>query len=171
MEKSKEQRYQDCFSELSKFYEKYNNKSNKLSYISKLTSISAILHKNLPHFHFVGFYLVTPLLDSSFKPLEEKALEIGPYQSPILATPRIGFGNGVCGTCWKEKKSIIENDVTVCKNYIACDGATLSEIVVPVWDKEKNEVIAVLDVDGQEKDLFDETDKKYLEEIVDWIHK
>lgn len=171
MEKTKESCYKDALSEFSKFYAKYNDKSNKLTYIAKITSICAILHKNLPTFHFVGFYLVTSLLDTNSTPLEEKVLEIGPYQSPILATPRIGFGNGVCGTCWKEQKTIIENDVTVCKNYIACDGATLSEIVVPVWNEKKTEVIAVLDVDGQEKGLFDETDKKYLEEFVELIYK
>jgi len=171
MEKTKESRYQDSLAELSKFYDKYNNKANKLTYISKLTSICAILHKNLPDFHFVGFYLVTNLLDSNSNLLEEKALEIGPYQSPILATPRIKFGIGVCGTCWKEKKTIIENDVTICKNYIACDGATLSEIVVPVWNVDKTEVIAVLDIDGQSKGLYDEIDQKYLEEIVSLIHK
>ena len=171
MEKTKESSYTDSIAELIKFYEKYNNKSNKLSYISKLTSISAILHKNFPDFHFVGFYLVINLLDASSKPLNEHTLEIGPYQSPLLATPRIMLGKGVCGTCWLDKKTIIENDVTICKNYIACDGATLSEIVVPVWNAEKKDVIAVLDIDGQKKGLFDEIDQKYLEEIVSFIHK
>lgn len=171
MEKTKESLYQNSLIELSKFYEKYNNKSNKLSYVSKLTSICAILHKNHLDFHFVGFYLVINLLDSSSKPTNEQVLEIGPYQSPILATPRILFGKGVCGTCWQEKKTIIENDVTICKNYIACDGATQAEIVVPVWNVENTEVIAVLDVDGQKKGLFDAIDQRYLEEIVSFIHK
>ena len=171
MEKTKENRYEDCLSELIKFYDKYNNKSNKLSYISKLTSLAAILHKQIPYFHFVGFYLVVNLLDENNKLLKDQALEIGPYQSPILATPRIFKGKGVCGSCWLDKKTIIENDVTVCKNYIACDGATLSEIVVPVWNEEKTEVVAILDVDGQSKNLFDEIDKQYLEQIVNLIHK
>ena len=89
---------------------------------------------------------------------------MGPYMSTILATPRINYGKGVCGTAWEERKTQIVDDVRQCKNYIACDNDTLSEIVVPVW--EDGEVVAVLDIDGKEKGLFDEVDRKYLEEIV-----
>lgn len=164
MEIHKKEKYSKTIESLQAFYSKYNKKTHKLNSISKYTSICSVLKQNFPDFHFVGFYLVVDLIDLNDKKTLEKALEIGPYQSTILATPRIGYGKGVCGTCWEQKKTIIENDVTICKNYIACDGETLSEIVVPVWEGE--EVVAVLDIDCNEKNKFDELDIKYLEEIV-----
>lgn len=167
--KTKLQKYEDSIALLKKVFQKHNT-TNKLSYISKLTLISSVLHQNFDYFHFVGFYLVTPLLDENSQPTSQEVLEIGPFQSPIVPTPRISFGKGVCGTCWQEKKTIIENDVSVCKNYIACDGSTQAEIVVPLWDGQKKKVLAVLDIDGQEKNLFDETDIKFLEEILEYVH-
>ena len=64
-----------------------------------------------------------------------------------------------------KKKTLIENDISLCKNYIACDDETQSEIVLPLFD-EKNNVLAVLDIDSIFKNTFDEIDKSKLEELI-----
>ena len=76
----------------------------------------------------------------------------------------IAYGRGVCGTAWKKEETIIVPDVEQFPGHIACSSESRSEIVVPVFDQEKK-VIAVLDIDSEHLATFDETDKKYLEEI------
>lgn len=91
-------------------------------------------------------------------------LEIGPYQSDILATAHILIGKGVCGTCWKKKETRLINRVKECKNYIACDNVTKAEICVPVFDKD-GEVKAVFDVDSLVEDCFCSVDQTNIELI------
>ena len=93
-------------------------------------------------------------------------MEIGPYQSDILATARIELGKGVCGTCWEKAETRIVNRVRECKNYIACDNVTKAEICLPVFAKGSNDVIAVFDVDCLQEDVFDEEDQNELEAIL-----
>ena len=100
-------------------------------------------------FFWVGFYRVI-----------ENELVLGPFQGPIACT-RISFGKGVCWTAWKEMKTIVVPDVEKFPGHIACSSQTKSEIVVPVFADGK--VIAVLDVDSDINDNFDELDVKYLE--------
>ncbi len=78
----------------------------------------------------------------------------------------IAYGRGVCGTAWKKAETIIVPDVEQFPGHIACSSQSRSEIVVPVFshDDEKK-VIAVLDIDSEHLSTFDETDRKYLEEI------
>jgi GAF domain-containing protein len=116
--------------------------------------ISAVLRVNLPYFLFVGFYRV----------VGKDMLIIGPYQGEMVVCGTIPFGKGVCGVCAVKKETIIVGDVTKFPGYIACDGETKSEIVVPVI--ERGELTAVFDVDGAGFADFDETDGHYLEEIV-----
>jgi GAF domain-containing protein len=125
-----------------------------------MASISSAIKKEFSEFSFVGFYIVVQ------KENNEKYLEIGPYVSDILATPRIGFGKGVCGTTWEKNLTIIVNNVKKCNNYIACSPDVKSEIVVPVFDKNSNEVLAVLDIDSTIIDRFSEIDKNKLERII-----
>ena len=89
---------------------------------------------------------------------------LGPFQGP-LACSRIRYGKGVCGTAWKEAKTIIVPDVDQFPGHIACSSASRSEIVVPLL--KGTNVIAVLDIDSSELDTFDETDKEWLEKIAD----
>lgn len=103
-------------------------------------------------FFWVGFYLV-----------KNEQLVLGPFQGPIACT-RINFGKGVCGTAWKEAKTQLVPDVDAFPGHIACSSASKSEIVVPVFNR--NEVAMVLDVDSDELADFDETDQKYLEELM-----
>jgi GAF domain-containing protein len=76
----------------------------------------------------------------------------------------ISFGKGVCGTAWKEQRTIIVPDVEQFPGHIACSSLSRSEIVVPVFSKN-GEIVAVLDIDSKELSTFDETDREYLEGI------
>jgi L-methionine (R)-S-oxide reductase len=146
--------YSKINEQLSKFFEKYD-KDPKLSLTAKMASLSSVVKSHFEDLKFVGFYVVHE---------ENNILEIGPYVSDILATPKIGFGKGVCGTCWEEKKTVIINNVAKCKNYIACDEATQSEIVLPVFKDDK--IIAVWDVDSIEVNRFDPVDESNLEKLI-----
>ncbi|MFN3213107.1 MAG: GAF domain-containing protein [Henriciella sp.] len=108
-----------------------------------------------PRFFWTGYYVVDPL-----KPEE---LVVGPYQG-TLGCLRIPFGKGVCGACADRKASIIVPDVHAFPGHIACDSRTNSEIVVPVFDASGS-LAAVLDVDSEQADAFDETDRLGLEAI------
>jgi len=84
-----------------------------------------------------------------------------------VACTRIGLGKGVCGSAWQQAETIIVPDVDAFPGHIACSSASRSEIVVPLF--HDNTVVAVLDVDSELLDQFDETDKLYLEQIVKLI--
>jgi GAF domain-containing protein len=81
-----------------------------------------------------------------------------------VACTRIQYGRGVCGTAWKEKKTIIVDDVSTFPGHIACSSQSKSEIVVPL--KKGNTIIGVLDVDSTQLNHFDTTDQYYLEQIT-----
>lgn len=118
---------------------------------ANLANIAASL-KEAFGFFWVGFYLV-----------KNDQLVLGPFQGPIACT-RINYGKGVCGTAWKEAKTQLVPDVDAFPGHIACSSASRSEIVVPVFNG--NEVAMVLDVDSDLLADFDETDQKYLEELM-----
>jgi len=108
-----------------------------------------------PRFFWTGFYVVDPL-----KPAE---LVVGPYQG-TLGCLRIPFGKGVCGACAQSKESLIVSDVHAFPGHIACDSRTNSEIVVPVFDAA-GQLAAVLDVDSEQPNAFNETDRLGLEAV------
>ncbi len=105
-----------------------------------------------PRFFWTGFYVVDPL-----KP---KELVVGPYQG-TLGCLRIPFGRGVCGHVAATGEAIIVPDVHEFPGHIACDSASNSEIVVPVFDGN-GRLAAVLDVDSTELDAFDAADRDGL---------
>jgi len=94
-------------------------------------------------------------------------LVLGPFQGPIACT-RIRFGKGVCGTAWKEQKSLLVPDVNTFAGHIACSSSSVAEIVLPIVDANKA-VVGVLDVDSEKYDTLDETDVHYLELICQLI--
>lgn len=104
---------------------------------------------------WVGFYLV-----------KQDELVLAPFQGPVACT-RIRKGRGVCGTAWQQATTLIVPDVEKFPGHIACSSLSRSEIVVPLIFN--GEVKAVLDADSVALNDFDETDKKFLEEIVSWI--
>jgi GAF domain-containing protein len=122
---------------------------------ANLANISAALKQTFGFF-WVGFYLV-----------RGNELVLGPFQGPIACT-RIQLGRGVCGTSWKEKKTILVPDVELFPGHIACSSESKSEIVVPVVDAEGN-VVIVLDVDSDKLNDFDSDDQNALEELCAWI--
>lgn len=120
--------------------------------IANLANICAALKQTF-NFFWVGFYLVN-----------NNELVLGPFQGSIACT-RIAFGKGVCGTSWKEQKTILVEDVDKFPGHIACSSLSRSEIVVPVFNKN-NVVTMVLDIDSDKPADFDETDQKYLEQLA-----
>ena len=119
--------------------------------IANLANVSAALKMTF-NFFWVGFYLV-----------KGEELVLGPFQGTIACT-RIRYGRGVCGTAWKNKQTIIVPDVNVFPGHIACDASSQSEIVIPLF--RDNEIVAVLDIDSEHLNHFDETDAQYLQQIV-----
>lgn len=119
--------------------------------IADMANISSMIQQTFG-FWWTGFYRVCG-----------DELVLGPFQGP-LACSRIRFGKGVCGTAWKEGRTVIVPDVDEFPGHIACSSASRSEIVVPVF--QEGEIKAVLDIDSTETDTFDETDKEWLEKIV-----
>jgi GAF domain-containing protein len=101
---------------------------------------------------WVGFYLV-----------KNGELVLGPFQGPVACT-RIARGKGVCGTAWTEARTIIVPDVDTFPGHIACTSLSRSEIVVPIFGDLG--VVAVLDLDSEALNQFDETDALYLEQII-----
>ena len=81
-----------------------------------------------------------------------------------MACTRIKFGQGVCGTAWKESNTIVVPNVDEFPGHIACSSASKSEIVVPI--KVNNEVVGVLDIDSEKLNTFDDTDRKWLEKVA-----
>lgn len=99
--------------------------------------------------------------------VKENELVLGPFQGPVACT-RIGLGKGVCGAAWQQAKTLVVPDVDAFPGHIACSSLSRSEIVVPVFKDDK--VVAVLDVDSELLDQFNETDAKHLEQIVKLIN-
>lgn len=124
--------------------------------IANLSNTVAALKQTFG-FLWIGFYMVK----TSEKNKSEE-LVLGPFQGPIACT-RISKGKGVCGTSWEKKETMVVPDVDAFPGHIACSSASRSEIVVPVSKNEK--VVAVLDVDSELLNDFNETDKIYLEKI------
>jgi len=125
--------------------------------ILKMSTINCILKTYLPYYYWVGFYLV-----------HERKLIVGPYQG-TLGCLHIDFSKGVCGKAAREEKTQLVEDVHALDQgtgHIACDPNSQSEIVVPVFDNDKN-LIAVFDVDSSLKNSFDAVDQHYLEAILE----
>lgn len=101
---------------------------------------------------WVGFYVV-----------KKDDLVLAPFQGPIACT-RIKKGRGVCGTSWQQSTTLIVPDVGQFPGHIACSSSSKSEIVIPLF--KNDEVFAVLDVDSEVLNHFDETDEKYLTDII-----
>ena len=121
--------------------------------IANMANVAAMIQETFG-FWWTGFYRVVG-----------KELVLGPYQGP-LACSRIAFGKGVCGTAWKNAKTIIVPDVDAFPGHIACSSASKSEIVVPVFNADGASIIAVLDIDSASYATFDEIDRIWLERIV-----
>ena len=121
--------------------------------IARMANMSALLAERM-RFFWTGFYRVAG-----------NQLVLGPFQGPA-ACQRIGFGKGVCGSAWKERRTLVVPDVEEFPGHIACSSLSKSEIVVPVIGPG-GEVIAVLDIDSDEYATFDSVDAAWLELLAE----
>ncbi|MBP5513793.1 MAG: GAF domain-containing protein [Bacteroidaceae bacterium] len=133
--------------------------------IARMANVAAMLHETF-HFWWTGFYRVVDTPNPSNNQAT-KQLVLGPFQGPLACT-RIRRGRGVCGTAWDKDTTQVVPDVNLFPGHIACSSASKSEIVVPVHDS-KGMVVAVLDIDSAELNTFDETDREWLEKIVNLL--
>ena len=145
---TKEEQYQSLLPQMKGLLE------GETDLIANLANVCAALKEQF-NWLWIGFYLV-----------KNSELVVGPFQGPVACT-RIKKGRGVCGTSWAERKTIIVDDVEKFPGHIACSSLSKSEIVIPAFKDE--EVVAVLDVDSTSLNNFDETDEKYLIEIIKLI--
>lgn len=121
--------------------------------IALMATINSILSHRFPHFFWTGFYRV-----------RGDRLAVGPYIGTVGCL-QIEFGRGVCGVAAERRETILVPDVQQFPGHIACDPNSKSEIVVPVFGRDRI-LIAVLDVDSDQLDAFDEDDREGLERIV-----
>jgi L-methionine (R)-S-oxide reductase len=148
LEGTKEEQYQSLIPQIKAIIE------GEPDLVANLANVSASLKQQF-NWLWAGFYIV-----------KNNELVLGPFQGPIACT-RIKKGRGVCGTAWEKTTTLIVPDVEKFPGHIACSSASKSEIVVPIF--KNNEVVAVLDVDSEELNQFDETDRRYLEQIAELI--
>ena len=141
---SKSEIYGRCFKEIIK-------KVKGLEIHERMDLICEVLKREIPYYFWAGFYF--PKGDF---------LELGPSRGPP-ACARIAT-TGVCGKAVKERKAIVVSDVNKFPGHISCDPRSKSEIALPVFDGKGN-IIAVLDVDGEELERFDEMDQKWLKKL------
>ncbi|MFX3618095.1 MAG: GAF domain-containing protein [Sporolactobacillus sp.] len=123
--------------------------------IANLANASALLNDNLERINWVGFYLV-----------ENDELVLGPFQGKP-ACVRIPFGKGVCGTAAEQKEIVRVSDVHEFPGHIACDAASRSEMVIPLFNGD--ELIGVLDIDSPYVDRFSEEDQQFLEAFAETL--
>ena len=145
---TKEEKYQSVIPQIKALIE------GEPDLVANLANIVAALMEQFGWL-WIGFYLV-----------KENQLVLAPFQGPVACT-RIRKGKGVCGTSWEKAQTIIVPDVEKFPGHIACSSKSRSEIVVPVI--RDNKVMGVLDVDSDKLAAFDESDKRFLEEIVNLI--
>ncbi|MCX4264540.1 MAG: GAF domain-containing protein [Muribaculaceae bacterium] len=142
---SKEERYKALLPQIKSLVD------NETDEIANMANISAMLSATFGFF-WTGFYRVVG-----------DELVLGPFQGPLACT-RIKKGRGVCGTAWQEERVLIVPDVDLFPGHIACSSLSRSEIVVPLI--KDSVVTAVLDIDSENLETFDETDARYLLEIA-----
>lgn len=156
---NKETHYEQVLSQVQSLCE------GETDLIAKMANVSALLHQEFG-FWWTGFYRVMPVATPSDLQPQTTELVLGPFQGP-LACVHIGYGRGVCGTAWKEERTIVVPDVEQFPGHIACSTESRSEIVVPLRDD--NRVVAVLDIDSRELASFDEVDAHWLELVAEYM--
>lgn len=121
-------------------------------WIANLANVSALLFNHLDNVNWAGFYL-----------MKDGELVLGPFQGKP-ACIRIEVGDGVCGSAVEDRETYVVEDVHQFEGHIACDAASDSEIVVPIFYEDK--IVGVLDIDSPQKANFDQIDKEYLEKMM-----
>ncbi|MCP4453406.1 MAG: GAF domain-containing protein [Planctomycetes bacterium] len=125
--------------------------------ISVMSTISCELYHAFEYVNWVGFY----------RRVNETTLKVGPYQGSHGCLT-IDIGRGVCGQCVRDGEIQIENDVSRIPHHIACSSDTKAEIVVPIMNRS-GRVMAVLDIDATEVNVFDDVDVAHLKKICGYV--
>ena len=141
----KEEKYELLVSQIRALIEGEND------VIAVMSNVAGAIHQTMG-FWWTGFYRV-----------KGEELVLGPFQGPV-ACMHIPYGKGVCGTAWQRAETVVVEDVEQFPGHIACSSESKSEIVVPVFGGD-GKVTAVLDIDSEKLATFDDTDRRYLEEI------
>lgn len=122
-----------------------------------LLEICHLLKGAVPHYHWVGFYLVDPH--------KEDELVLGPFVGAPTDHTRIRFGQGICGQAAERRETFVIQDVSQETNYLSCSADVKSEIVIPIFKKGK--VVGELDVDSHELAAFTAEDRAFLEKTCE----
>lgn len=117
----------------------------------KLQKVCQLLHDEIPHYNWVGFY---------FRNGDKEELKLGPYVGAATDHTIIPFGKGICGQVAVSNETFVVPDVSKEDNYLSCSIDTKSEIVVPIFKNEEN--IGQIDINSHELDPFTEEDVKLL---------
>lgn len=125
--------------------------------ISNLANVTALLYDSLEWINWVGFYI-----------MQDGKLILGPFQGKVACT-QIAVGKGVCGTAVSTGETQRVDDVHLFEGHIACDSASNSELVIPVY--KDGEIFGVLDIDSPIKGRFSEEDQAGLEALVKELEK
>ena len=146
----KQSRYRELLSQIEVFA---NADDNPISVLSNCAAVMKVVFQK--EYFWVGFYIV-----------DGDELILGPFQGTPACT-RIKFGRGVCGTAWKECRSLVVEDVEAFPGHIACSSLSRSEIVVPLFSD--GIVVGEIDIDSTELATFDNVDREYLEKAAEMI--
>lgn len=125
---------------------------NTKSFLVNASQFSAFIYENINDLNWAGFYF-----------LDQGQLILGPFQGKLACSP-IAIGKGVCGACIQRQESIIVADVHQFPGHIACDSASNSELVVPLFIEDK--CIGLFDLDSPIKNRFTEKEKSCLEQLL-----
>lgn len=121
-------------------------------WLANLANSSALLNETLKETVFAGYYL-----------FNGEELVLGPFQGRVSCT-RIKMGKGVCGESAQRRETLVVPNVKEHVNYISCDGAAMSEIVVPMV--QDDQLVGVLDIDAGVVGMYDEVDQAFLQQYV-----
>jgi len=146
----KAKRYQRIITQIEELVKKTSDP------LARMSTITAILHHKFDYYFWTGFYR-----------LVNGELTVCCYQGSVACLV-LAKQTGICWSAIDKQKAQIVPDVTKIPDHIACDSRSASEIVIPVW--KGNKIVAVLDVDSNELDSFDEVDADNLEKIVSMIY-
>lgn len=129
--------------------------ANEHNVLVNLANTSALLKTTFLNTVFAGWYL-----------FDGHELVLGPFQGQV-SCGRIALGRGICGTAAATQKAVIVKNVANRTNYISCDSATMSEIVIPVIQEQH--LLGVLDMDAKMIGAYEKTDQMYLEKLIDLL--
>lgn len=148
------------YDDKNRFYAELRREIEALAdpiWFTALANAAASLKQHLPRVNWAGFYL-----------LRDGELVLGPFQG-LPACTRIALGKGVCGTAFAQRKSLLVDDVEQFPGHIACDSASRSELVVPLFREDSLEPIGVLDLDSPDLARFDDADRTGIEHVAQTI--